>query len=271
MPGRDRAPVSATMSPNHLAYTDEGKRLPVVFIHAFPLTRLMWAPQASFLRNQFRVITVDLRGHGESDPISASYTIDDMASDVITLLDRLSIRQAVLGGLSMGGYVLFACYRRFADRFKGLVLADTRSQPDDAEGRAGRFSMIQTAESKGAGAIADLMLPKLLSPASLETRPELVQHLRSMIEHMPVSTIIGDLKAMADRPDSTPLLGTITCPTLVLVGELDCGTPPSDARRIADGIPKARMHVISGAGHLSNLEQPQEFNRTLRSFLETIG
>ena len=130
--------------------------------------------------------------------------------------------------------------------------------------------MIQTAESEGAGAIAEIMMPRLLSPASIQSRPDLVEALRNIIMKTPVSTITADLRAMADRPDSIPLLSKIDCPTVVLVGSLDQGTPPSDAQLMANAISGARLHVIPGAAHLSNLEQPKTFNSALFSFLKSI-
>lgn len=254
----------------NLAYTDEGKGLPVIFVHAFPLNRAMWTAQVSALSDRFRVLTVDLRGHGESLPAPGPSSIDELALDLKELLDRLAIPQAVFVGLSMGGYVLFALYRRYAERIKALVLADTRAQADTDEGRAGRFAMIHRAESEGAGAIAEIMIPRLLSPASIQSRPDLVEAVRNMILRTPVSTITADLRAMADRPNSIPLLNQIVCPTLILVGELDQGTPPSDAHLMANAIPGSRLEVIPGAGHLSNLEQSKAFNGALASFLKSI-
>jgi 3-oxoadipate enol-lactonase len=248
-----------------LAYTDQGSGLPLVFLHAFPLNRTMWHPQEA-LSSHFRIITVDLRGHGESDAPLWHYSLDQAAEDVRGLLDALSIQRAVFVGLSMGGYVLFALYRKHADRVQGLVFADTRAQADTAEGRNGRFQMAQTAYRKGPSAIADIMLPKLLSPTTIQTKPGLVHTVRTMIEGNEISGIAGDLMAMAERPDSVPLLTQITCPTQVIVGERDQATPPSDAQLIAELIPGAALAVIPGAAHLANLEQPEAFNQILRSF-----
>jgi len=253
-----------------LAYTDQGQGTPIVFVHGFPFSRVMWDPQVKVLSGQFRVITLDLRGHGESDAPLWLYTMDQFADDIKGLLDHLSIQKAVLAGFSMGGYVVFAFYRKYADRVKGLVLADTRPQPDSAEGRVGRFKMAQTAQKDGAGAIADVMLPKLLSPASVQGRSELVQTVRTMMTTTKVPGIAGDLMAMAERPDSVPTLKQIACPTLVIVGELDGLTTPVDARHMADGIRGARLETIPGAAHLSNMEQPEAFNRAVTSFVETI-
>ncbi|MBI5672124.1 MAG: alpha/beta fold hydrolase [Nitrospirae bacterium] len=250
-----------------LAYNDQGSGLPIIFLHAFPLNRTMWAEQEKAFSSQFRVVTIDLRGHGESDAPLCRYTLDQAADDVIGLLDHLSIRQAIFVGLSMGGYVLFALYRKYADRVKGLVLADTRAQADTAEGKEARFQMAQTAYQKGPSAIADIMIPKLLSPATVQTKPGLVRHVRAMIEGNPISGIAGDLMAMAERPDSVTLLKHITCPTQIIVGELDLPTPPSDAKLMADLIPNARLAIIPVAAHLSNLEQPDQFNETISAFV----
>ena len=253
-----------------LAYSDQGTGLPIVFLHAFPLNRTMWAPQENALSSQFRIITIDLRGHGESDAPLWRYTLEQSADDVRVLLDHLSIRQAVFVGLSMGGYILFAFYRKYADRVKGLILADTRAQADTPEGKHGRFLMAQTAYKEGSSAIADLMIPKLLSPMSIQTKLDLVQHVRAMIQGNQISGIAGDLMAMADRPDSVTLLSQITCPTQIIVGDLDQATPPSDAELLANRISNARLAIIPQAAHLANLEQPETFNRIVASFASEL-
>ncbi len=253
-----------------LAYSDQGQGAPLVLIHAFPLNRAMWEPQVQALATHHRIITVDLRGHGESDAPMWHYTLEQFADDVKALLDHLTVSQATFVGLSMGGYTLFALYRKYPERVKALVLADTRAQADTEEGKAGRFAMAQTAYTKGAKAIADLMLPKLLSQASLEKRPDLVDTLRGIIMRNQISGIVGDLMAMAERPDSTSLLKDMTCPTLVIVGQDDVATPPSEAKFMAEKIPHSRLEIIPNAGHASNLEQPEAFNSVLQSFLKTI-
>ena len=110
------------------------------------------------------------------------------------------------------------------------------------------------------------MIPKLLSPATIQTNPDLVQQVRAMIESNQISGIAGDLMAMAERPDSVPLLSQITCPTQIIVGELDQATPPSDAKLMAEQIPHARLTIIPNAAHLANLEQPETFNQIVSAF-----
>lgn len=250
-----------------LAYSDEGKGLPIIFLHAFPLNRTMWEPQAAELKDRYRVITIDLRGHGESDAPLWRYTLDQFADDIKSLVDHLAISQATFVGLSMGGYILFALYRTYPALFHALVLADTRATADTPDAKAARFSMAQIAYRRGAEAVAELMLPKLLGPFSLEHRQELQDQLRGMITANQISGIVGDLMAMEERPDSTPLLKTITFPTLVLVGQDDVASPPDEVQRMAEQIPGARFEIIPQAGHMSNMENPAAFNAALANFL----
>ncbi len=170
----------------------------------------------------------------------------------------------------MGGYVGFAISRKYGNRLKGLVLADTRAQADSPEGRTGRFNLAQTAYGKGTDAVADIMLPKLLGATSLQQKPELVDYVRRTIRDTPVSGILVDLMAMANRPDSVAHLRALTCPTLVVVGQEDHTTPLADAQVMATEIPGARLAVIPAAGHLSNLEQPEVFNDLVRNFVEEL-
>lgn len=254
-----------------LAYSDTGSGLPVVFLHAFPLNRTMWAGQEAALSSHHRVITVDLRGHGESDAPLWHYHLDQAADDVRALLDHLSVQQALFVGLSMGGYILLAFYRKYADRVKGMVLADTKAQADTPDGKAGRFQMAQIAYKQGPSAIADLMIPKLLSPATIQTRPEIVRHVRTMIEGNQISGIAGDLMAMEERPDSVPFLRQIACPTRIIVGELDQATPPADAKLMAGQIPNAKLAIIPNAAHLANLERPDEFTKIVSEFAAELA
>ena len=263
--------MNAQINGINLAYSDQGQGMPLVFLHAFPFNRTMWEPQLKALSNRFRIITVDLRGHGESDAPLWHYTLDLFADDIRSLLDHLSIQQAVLVGLSMGGYLMFSFYRRYADRVKGLVFADTRAEPDSPEQTAWRFRLAQRVYKEGAGAVVEEMLPKLLATTSYQTKPALVQQVSAIMIGSQISGILVDLMAIAERPDSVPLLNTIIRPTLVLVGEMDALTSPVENKRVADGIHGARFQIIPSAGHLSNLEQPEIFNEAVRSFVEKIA
>lgn len=262
--------MKATINGIQLAYDDRGQGTALVFLHAFPMNRRMWEPQISALASRYRVIAVDLRGHGESEAPLWRYSLDLYADDLRALLDHLNIGQSVLIGLSMGGYLIFAFHRKFPERVKALVFADTRAEADKPEQIAWRFQLTQRAYQGGASVVANEMVPKLLAPNS-QARPELVERVRSIIHSTSVIGIAGDMMAIAERPDSTGQLRNINCPTLVVVGQQDGLTTPEDNRRIAEGITGARLETIPNAGHLSNLEQPEAFNRALLNFLEGIA
>ncbi|HEU4685006.1 MAG TPA: alpha/beta fold hydrolase [Nitrospira sp.] len=254
-----------------LAYSDRGRGMPVVFLHAFPLNRWMWESQQAGLSSRYRTIAVDLRGHGESDAPYWRYSLEQYADDVRALLEHLQIRKAVFVGLSMGGYLAFTLCRRHPDLIQGLVFADTRAEADKPEQSRWRFDLAQRAGTSGPSAVVADMGPKMLAPARYARDPELVERVYSMIASTPVPGIVGDLMAMAERPDSTGILGSIGVPTLAVNGKEDVLTTPADAERIARGITGAQLVLIPDAGHLSNMEQPELFNQALEEFLAGIG
>lgn len=252
-----------------LAHADVGHGLPVVLLHAFPLNRSMWEPQIAALFGECRCIAPDFRGFGDSIP-GGPYTMKQFADDVANLLDVLQIDRAVICGLSMGGYVALALLRHHRDRLRGLVLADTRAVGDDDERRRGRVELIETARTVGISGVAEKQLPGLIGKSTREKQPELVQRVRDIILTTPIEGVIGAAEAMRDRPDSTELLETIDVPTLVVVGDEDAITPPKESRAMAERIPGARLEIIPGAGHLSNLERPAAFNTALSDFIGSL-
>ena len=249
-----------------IAYHDQGTGPPIVFLHAFPLNRTMWAAQEAALSGRFRTISIDARGLGESDAPFWRYSMEQYARDVKDLLAGLGVDEALFVGLSMGGYLEFTLYRMYPKLMRGLVLADTRAEADKAEQVQWRFNLAQRTAAQGPSAVIAEMLPKLLAPARYEQDPELVAKVKAMIAAAPVQGIIGALMAMAERPDSTGLLPAIAIPVLVVVGADDVLTPPPDAERIAGGIPGAELVMSPDAGHLSNLEQPARFTGAVERF-----
>jgi pimeloyl-ACP methyl ester carboxylesterase len=253
-----------------IGYDDVGSGPAVVLLHAFPLSRAMWRRQVDALQDAYRVIAPDLRGFGDSSGFPGTPTVDQLADDVAAVLAEVGVDRAVIGGLSMGGYVALAFARRHPDRLRGLVLADTRAEPDDAAARANRDRMIAQA-SEGTGAsVIEGMLPRLLGPATPAQRPEVVEEVRQLGAAQVSAGIVGALRALRDRPDARPGLGAIGVPTLVLVGRDDALTPVALSESLAAAIRGARLVVIEGAGHLSNLEQPSAFNAALRTFLDAL-
>jgi 3-oxoadipate enol-lactonase len=251
-----------------LAYGDRGRdrALSLLLVHGFPLDRRLWAAQMKALVNLTRVIAPDLRGCGRSEVVPGPLTMEQHADDLAALLDRLAIRRAVVAGLSMGGYVAFALWRRHPERVQGLILADTRAEPDSEAARAGRDAAAVKVQQAGAAAYADEMLSRLLAPPSRGSA-RIAGAARRMMAEQPVEGIVAALAGLRDRVDSRPTLATITVPTLVVGGEADVITPPADVQAMAAAIPSARLEVIPGAGHLSPLENPRAFNAAVRAFL----
>jgi pimeloyl-ACP methyl ester carboxylesterase len=253
-----------------LAYDDVGAGVSVVLLHGFPFNRTLWREQADALADSYRVVTPDLRGHGETTATSEPATMEEMARDVAALLDELKIERAVLGGLSMGGYVALAFYRLFPRRVRALILADTRAQADTEEAKRGREETAERALSEGMTAIADAMLPKLLAHTTHMKEPAKVERVREMILTTKPVGAAAALRGMALRRDQTSLLANIFQPALIIVGSEDQITPPADAETLRREIRGSRLHIIEGAGHVSNVERPQEFNAALTKFLRDI-
>jgi 3-oxoadipate enol-lactonase len=250
-----------------LHFQEAGQGTPLVLLHAFPLSSELWRPQLETAFDGFRVIAPDLPGFGRSPDFDGDPSVEHMANAVMALLETLQIRRCILGGLSMGGYTALAFARLFPEALRGLILCDTRAEADAPEAKANRDKMIALAQSEGARAIADTMLPKLLGETTQAQNPQVMEAVRNIaLAQRPVA-IANALRALRDRPDSLDLLPQITVPTLVVVGEEDSITPLGAAQTLAENIPNAQLDIIPRAGHLSNIEQPEKFNAALREFM----
>jgi 3-oxoadipate enol-lactonase len=255
----------------NLAVEVRGEGPAILFVHGYPLDRTIWRDQVEAL-DGFQRIVPDLRGMGDSDAPDLGYGMSIYAADLAALLDALGIDQVILCGLSMGGYIAFEFLRNWRSRVRGLVLMDTRAEADSPEGRRARDAAAATARERGAAAVVESLLPKMLAPATIERRPEVVERVRRLMAETPVAGMIGALAAMRDREGSESLLAGLSgIPTLVLVGEADSVTPPDQARALAEAIPGAQLAIIPGAGHLPPVEQPEATTRSLREFLAGIG
>jgi 3-oxoadipate enol-lactonase len=239
----------------------------LVLIHAFPMNARMWEGQLEHADAGWRVLAPQLRGFDGGDGDPAASSMDDYAGDIIDLLDGLHVHEAVVGGLSMGGYIAFAMFRHAARYFRGLILADTRPQADTPAGAQGRNEMLSLVRDKGASAVADQMLPRLLGETTRRERPDVVERTRALMLANSPAAIAGAIVALRDRADSTPILGTIHCPTLIVVGDEDAITPPELSEAMQHAIPGSELAVIQRAGHLANLEKAEEFNTALARFL----
>lgn len=239
-----------------------------MLLHAFPLNARMWEPQFAFADRGWHVVAPQFRrfDDGGADPPAES--VDDYAGDAIDLLDSLHIHDAVVVGLSFGGYVALAMQRLAPRYIRGLVLADTRPHADTPDGVEGRKRMMQLASDGGAAAVAAQMIPTLLGETTRRERPGVVDTVRALVLSNSVGAMTGALLAMMTRPDSTPLLSSIHVPTLILAGDEDVVTPPSVAEEMQSAIAGSELAIVSHAGHLSNLENTAAFNDALAPFLE---
>ena len=257
------------MKINFQEYGTTGK--PVVLLHAFPLSGEMWKPQIDALKNKnVRLIVPDLRGFGESHSFSDINTMEDMAQDIYELLETLKIKKAILGGLSMGGYILFNFLKKFPEKAAALIFCDTHPANDSDETRRGRMDLIEKIETDGSDALIENMLPKLVGEHTKQNKPELVENLREKFSKVNPKAAIAALRGMAQRKDNTDLLKRISLPTLLIFGEEDKVTNLELASKMEQAITGSRLVIIPDSGHYSNLEQPENFNQAFVDFINAV-
>jgi 3-oxoadipate enol-lactonase len=255
-----------------VGYDDVGAGGPIVFLHGFPHDRSLWSEQVSALSTHVRCIVPDLRGFGESST-DGPFSMDRYADDLAALLTHLNIDTAVVCGLSMGGYVAMAMWRRHAHRVRALVFCDTKVGADTPDGINKRNDLMSLAERDGSVAVAAWQIEGMVGKTTRARRPDIVQRAQRMMERAPVVGIVGALAAMRDRPDSASTLASVTVPTLVIVGDEDALTPLREASAIAAALPIAVapvLEIIEGSGHLTCVERPAAVTHALAHFLATL-
>jgi 3-oxoadipate enol-lactonase len=274
-----------------LAVEDRGSGPVLLFVHGFPLDHTMWRWQIDEFSARYRVLAPDLRGFGSSTLGDGKITMRRYADDLAALLDRLEVREKIVFiGLSMGGYVAWQFWQKYADRLAGLILCDTRAVADTLEAQVRRIDLAGEVIAEGPQAAANAMLPKLFAPqtpspstgegrgegeahtqdvASLSSNSAIAETRAVILRNSPFG-IAAALAGMAERPDVTEMLGGITVPTLIIVGEHDAISTPAEMRTIADRVPGAQFALIPAAGHMSPLENPHDFNAALSRFLPAI-
>lgn len=254
---------------HEIAYEDRGHGLPVIFIHGFPHDRALWAQQLDGLAGHARCIAPDLRGFGASGR-AGPFSMDQYADDMVCLMDHLEIPRAVVAGISMGGYVAMALWRRHPDRVRALILSDTRAGADDEAGRSRRRAHITLANEVGPRSVAAQMMDGMVGRSTRERSPEVVIELQRLMDRAPIEGVVGALEAMIARPDSTPDLATIDVPTLVVAGAEDVLIPPREARALHAAIAGSQLEILEGAGHVPNVERPAAFNHVVGEFLSRL-
>ncbi len=244
-----------------------GEGLPVVFIHGFPFRKEMWNKQVPSVVNEgFMAISVDLRGHGESDGVPES--ISGMGDDILEVLDSLNIEKAIIGGMSMGGYITFDLAARHPERFLGAFFIATKAAADTPEAKKNRDRLIEEIKARGQIAVVDAYLNKLFAPQTYTDNPVLVLKAKEWILSTPVETLIGATKAMRDRADRKNNIKDFNFPTLFIAGEKDQLIPPEVMEEEFNLATDGEFKVVKSAGHMLNMEEPKETAEILVSYLK---
>ncbi len=257
----------------NVSYNDEGpKKAPVIiFLHGFPLNKSMWDNQVEKLKDNYRVIAYDIRGHGDTDLGAIDFSIDLFAQDLMCFMDALKIEKTMLCGLSMGGYIALNAIENHPNRFSALILSDTNCTADSSEAKENRMKTIVGVKENGVEKLADGLIPKLFAPQSFKTNSEEIAAVKEMIMKTSKQSLYNSLHAMANRKETCSKLPKIKVPVLILVGKEDKITPPEAAKAMHEKIKNSALHIISNAGHLSNMENPVEFNSQLKKFIDSVN
>jgi len=261
-----------TFKVNGISVTDyEGTGEPLIFIHAYPLCNRMWDEQVNFFKDKYRVITYDIRGLGYSNEIdSYLFTMEDLVDDLEDILDHLKLDKVHACGLSVGGYILLRAADRMPERFLSLILADTKADSDDYDGLLGRSAAIKKIRSGGKEEFINAMLPKLISEKNIENT-ELTGKLKEMMGWMDADGMCAVMIAIATRTNLSYKIKEFEIPSLVIVGKDDVLTPVIKSFYLKEGMKNSTYHLIFDAGHISNMEKPEEFNLAVNNFLDSIG
>lgn len=249
---------------------DEGSGPAVLLLHAFPLHARMWQPQITALRNSAKFLAADFPGFGTASRAPLLDDIDAIARAVVTGVRELGINAALVVGNSMGGYVAFGIMRTAPDFVKGLALIDTRATADSEEGRGKRLAMIERVEREGCAFLTTEWPPTAISQVTASDRPGVVQKITDLVGQATPAGVVAAQRAMAGRPDSTPLLAAIKVPTVVVHGLDDRIIGVDEARGMAGMIPQAKFVGIPDAGHLPSMERPELVNDALRELIEKV-
>ncbi|MGG7036375.1 MAG: alpha/beta fold hydrolase [Flavobacterium sp.] len=256
----------------NLSYDDVGEgSIPIVFLHGYPFDKTMWQLQLDFLKSSYRLISCDIRGFGKSTDEESPLSIDLFGEDLIAFMDKLSIDKAIVCGLSMGGFIALNAVKRFPSRFEALVLCDTQCIADTAEAKHKRYKTIEEIGVNGVTNFNEGFIKRVFHKDSLTNKKELVAQLRNVVFSNSQHIISQGLLALAERSETCSTLNEITIPTLIICGREDEVTPLTQSEFMNNNIKGSILHVIDNAGHVSNLEQPHEFNKHLFSFLTALG
>ena len=265
--------INITINNLTVSYSDHGPDdAPVIiFIHGFPLNKSMWNIQVEALKENYRVIAYDIRGHGNSDAGIDEFSIELFVIDLLRLMEKLKIEKSILCGLSLGGYIALNAVLKHPDRFDGLILNDTQCIADTPEIKENRCNAIISIKEKGVEQYADEIIKKLFAQETFTKNKNVVDAVKEMIISTQKQSLCNTLHALAERKETCDQLPEINIPVLIMVGEEDKITPIAAAQQMHEKILNSKLEIIQQAGHLSNLENPTAFYTHLVNFLELVG
>ena len=256
----------------NLSYDDVGEgNIPIIFLHGFPFDKSMWAKQLDFFATTNRVIAIDIRGFGKSTDESTPLSIDLFSDDLMLFMNQMKISKAIICGLSMGGFIALNAQARFPDRFEAIILCDTQCIADTIEVKLNRYKTIDEIALNGTLNFNEAFIKKVFCKNSFTNKQEIVTQLRSVVMANPEQIIINGLKALAERSETCSTLSEINIPTLIICGREDEVTPLEQSEFLHTSIKASALHIIDDAGHVSNIEQPEEFNNEISKFLLAVG
>ncbi|MGA9839934.1 MAG: alpha/beta hydrolase [Thermoplasmata archaeon] len=256
--------------PNGWPALERGSGTTIVFLHGYPLDHSMWLSQMGRLSDSHRVVLLDLPGYGLAGAWPVADTLEGFADSVHRTMHRHLPAPAVVVGHSFGGYIALQLYQRHPELFQALVLTDTRSAADTPDAREQRLATVARLDEPGESLDVEETIGHLVTPATLEADGPVVEHLRDMIRAAPPRTVRNSLKAIADRPDLTPVLPTIQVPSLVIWGEEDRLIPPRQTISMVAAIRGCAGVGIPAAAHLPSMEAPEAFASVLRNFTDRL-
>jgi len=256
-------------------YTDisindyEGTGNTIIFAHAFPLSSSMWRKQVDYLKNKYRIITYDIRGLGKSKFADYQYTMETFADDFLNIIEHIGAGKIVACGLSMGGYIIQRALVKRPELFKAVILADTRGERDDDNGIILRSNTIAKIKTGQKDLFFNDFSKKLIWEKNYQNK-ELVSCLNEIFSKQTIEGICGALIAMATRVNSHQFLKDIKIPCLIICGKYDVLTPLKCSEDLNKSLSNSVLKIIDNSGHLSNMENPDEFNVEVEKFLESI-
>lgn len=258
---------SGNIKVNVLETDQAGSKATVIFIHGFPFNKDIWKAQMLSLPEGIRGIAYDVRGHGKTSSGHGYFSIDQFATDLLELIKFLKLKRVILCGISMGGYIALRATEISPESVSGLILCDTHSQADSNEAKLARFAQIETIMEKDQKVFTEAFVKKIFSPETLKNNSKVVGFITDVIMQNKEKNICATLLALASRTDTTAFLENIKVPVLIIRGEHDQVITNEQAQTLHKHIKGSELKLVSGSGHLPNLENTEQFNTLLHSFL----